>query len=48
MKEEFLRHREKNRLIIGVSASLEILVKMHAKDMGIPEENMLGIPYRRG
>lgn len=42
MKAEFERHRQKNRLIIGVSASLETLVKMHAKDLGVPEENMLG------
>ncbi|HSA58994.1 MAG TPA: haloacid dehalogenase-like hydrolase [bacterium] len=42
MKTEFQRHRQKNRLIIGVSASLEYLVKMHARDLGVPEENMLG------
>lgn len=42
MKEEFIRHRQENRLIIGISASLEYLVKMHAKDLNVPEENMLG------
>jgi phosphoserine phosphatase len=42
MKTEFIRHRQKDRLIIGISASLEHLVKRHAKDLGVPQENMLG------
>jgi len=43
MKDEFSRHRQEGRLIIGVSASHEFLVKLHAeKDLSIPTENMLG------
>ena len=42
MKTEFIRHRQRDRLIIGISASIEYLVKMHAKDLGVPQENMLG------
>lgn len=43
MQEEFVRHRRKERLLIGVSASHEFLVALHAqKDMNIPSGNILG------
>lgn len=43
MQSEFTRHRQEGRLIIGVSASPEFLVQLHAqKDLSIPTDNMLG------
>lgn len=43
MQDEFIRHRQKERLIIGVSASHEFLVGLHAqKDLNIPSDNVLG------
>lgn len=42
MKEEIAYHRSKGRLILGVSASPEYIVRRHAEDLGIPVENFFG------
>lgn len=42
MKREFVYHRANSCVIVGLSASQQYLVRRHAKDIGIPPENVFG------
>lgn len=45
MLEEFEHHRSHGRLMIGLSASPEYIVRHHAEDIGIPPENVFGTTF---
>lgn len=46
MRDEFAFHRTQGRLLLGVSASPEYVVKKHMRDLGLPEDNGFGTIVR--